>query len=402
MKYLGISAIALLTACAAASTADPVETAEQEQAQSTDVVLVQPDGSYDTVPLEKDVITLKVLQTTVRNLSDYPTIEEGLESNLAHMKAMADEACSTGNKPDILLYHEFPLTGYSSGTRSEKLKYTVQMPGPETDFMGEIARECDTYIIFGSYATDPDWPGHILSLNAVINTDGELVERYWKTRNIKRLYDDREITTTTIESVRDQYRAMYGPEAEFPVVKTEFGNIAVSTVQFDPFVFAAFSMRGAEILLRTATLFADYDVMATAAQNNVYSAMANIAFDIPGYEAGESIIVDNWGKVLAQSESKTEDDIIEAQIPIAEFREGRRIPNFAIDVTMPVIEQYVQEFPLNHMDVSREDLPETGSAMKALMEQASRFNSEEQKAEWRAKIGDGKGLSEVAEASNAE
>ncbi|MEM9600565.1 MAG: nitrilase-related carbon-nitrogen hydrolase [Pseudomonadota bacterium] len=175
---------------------------------------------------------------------------------------------------------------------------------------------------------------------------------------------------------------MYGPEAEFPIVRTEFGNLAVSTVQFDPFVFAAYSMRGAEIMLRTATLFADYDVMATAAQNNVYSAMANIAFDIPGYSAGESIIVDNWGKVLAKSESKTEDDIIEAQIPIAEFREGRRIPNFALDVTMPVIEQYVQEFPLNHMDVPREDLPETGQAMKALMERASRFNSEEEKAKY--------------------
>lgn len=378
MKYLGISALALLAACATA----PGTSAQDGPTHSVSQTLVQPDGSYETVPLAKDVITLKVMQTTVKNLSDYPTIQEGLDGNLAHMKAMADKACTTGNKPDILLFHEFPLTGYSSGTRTEKLKYTVQMPGPETDYLGEIARNCDTYIVFGSYATDPDWPGHILSMNGVINRDGELVERFWKTRNIKRLYPDREITTTTIESVRDKYRAMYGPEEEFPVVKTEFGNLAVSTVQFDPFVFAAFAMRGTEIMLRTATLFADFDVQATAAQNNYYSAMANIAFDIPGYNAGESIIVDNKGKIIAKSPSLVEDDIIEAQIPIAEFRDGRRIPNFAVDVTMPVIEQYVQEFPVNHMDVAREDLPETGSAMKALMERASRFNSEEEKAKY--------------------
>ncbi len=378
MKYLGISALALLAACATA----PGTSAQDGPTHSVSQTLVQPDGSYETVPLAKDIITLKVMQTTVKNLSDYPTIQEGLDGNLAHMKAMADKACTTGNKPDILLFHEFPLTGYSSGTRTEKLKYTVQMPGPETDYLGEIARNCDTYIVFGSYATDPDWPGHILSLNGVINRDGELVERFWKTRNIKRLYPDREITTTTIESVRDKYRAMYGPEEEFPVVKTEFGNLAVSTVQFDPFVFAAFAMRGTEIMLRTATLFADFDVQATAAQNNYYSAMANIAFDIPGYNAGESIIVDNKGKIIAKSPSLVEDDIIEAQIPIAEFRDGRRIPNFAVDVTMPVIEQYVQEFPVNHMDVAREDLPETGSAMKALMERASRFNSEEEKAKY--------------------
>ena len=381
MKYLGISALALLAACATA----PGTSTQDGPAHSVSQTLVQPDGSYETVPLKKDVITLKVIQTTVKSLSEYPTIEEGLEKNLAHMKAMAEKACSTGNEPDILLYHEFPLTGYSSGTREEKLKYTVQMPGPETDFMGQVARDCDTYIVFGSYATDDDWPGHILSLNAVINRDGELVGRYWKTRNIKRLYPDREITTTTIESVQDKYRAMYGPEAEFPIVKTEFGNLAVSTVQFDPFVFSAFSMRGVEIMLRTATLFADFDVQATAAQNNVYSAIANIAFDIPGYKAGESIIVDNKGKIIAKSPSLTEDDIIEAQIPIAEFRESRRIPNFAVDVTMPVIEQYVQEFPINHMDAAHEDLPETGAAMKALMERASRFNSDEEKAKYTGK-----------------
>ena len=35
---------------------------------------------------------------------------------------------------------------------------------------------------------------------------------------------------------------------EFPVLQTEYGNIAVSTVQLDPFVYAAFAMRGVEIM----------------------------------------------------------------------------------------------------------------------------------------------------------
>lgn len=367
-----------MTGCSAQTqTANTVPSKTTQTTGKTDPRLVQPDGTYAKVPLAKDTVVLKVMQTTVKSLSEYPSIQEGLDSNLAHMKSMADKACSTGKKPDILLFHEFPLTGYSSGTRTEKLKYTVQMPGPETEFLGDIARDCETYIIFGSYATDPDWPGHILSLNGVINTKGELVETFWKTRNIKRIYPDREITTTTIESVRDRYRAMYGPEEEFPVVQTEFGNIAVSTVQFDPFVFAAFAMRGTEIMLRTATLFEEFDVQATAAQNNFYSAMANIAFDIPGYKAGESVIVNNKGKTIAKSPSLTEDDIIEAEIPMAEFRKNRKIPNFALDVTMPVISQYRQEFPLNHMDLPREDLPETGVAMKEMMESVSRFNHPE-------------------------
>ena len=367
-----------LSACTQTSDSTSKSQKSVKAAAKTAVpTLVQRDGTYAVKPLAKDTVVLKVMQTTVKSLSEYPSIQEGLDSNLAHMKAMADKACTTGKKPDILLFHEFPLTGYSSGTRTEKLKYTVQMPGPETEFLGNIARDCETYIVFGSYATDPAWPGHILSLNGVIDTKGNLVETFWKTRNIKRIYPDREITTTTIESVRDRYREMYGPEEEFPVVQTEFGNLAVSTVQFDPFVFAAFSMRGTEIMLRTATLYEEFDVQATAAQNNFYSAMANIAFDIPGYKAGESVIVNNKGKTIAKSLSMTEDDIIEAEIPMAEFRKNRKIPNFAIDVTMPVIKQYRQEFPLNHMDLPREDLPETGEAMKEMMEGVSRFNHPE-------------------------
>ena len=336
-------------------------------------VLVQPDGSYPTIPLAKDKIVVKVLQTTVTSLQDFPSIEEGLDHNLKHMEAMADKACNTGKKPDFLLYHEFPLTGYSSGGRSEKLKYTVQMPGPETERLGEIAKKCDSYLVFGSYATHPDWPQHILSFNAVINRDGELAKVFWKSRNIKRIYEDREITTTTIEAVRDKYRAMYGPEEEFPVLQTEYGNIAVSTVQMDPFVFAAFAMRGTEIMFRTATLFAEGDVTNMAATNDFYSTMSNIAFDIPGYSAGESIIVDPDGNLLAKSAFKDQDDIIEAEIPIAEFRQGRKIPNFAYEMTRPVLDQYVQEFPLNHLDMDAEDLPETGQDMKALLESHSRF-----------------------------
>ena len=365
--------VALLGAalCACSPPAAPPQEAASEAAP----VLVNADGTYPMIPLAKETVVLKVLQTGVNSLQDFPTIEEGLAFNLALMEQMADRACSEGMKPDFLLYHEFPLTGYSSGARDEKLKYTVEIPGPETERLAEIARECDTYLIFGSYATDPDWPGHILSLNTVIDRQGEIAKVFWKSRNIKRLYPDREITTTTIEAVRDRYRAMYGIEEEFPVLQTEFGNIAVSTVQMDPFVYAAFAMRGVEIMLRTATLFAEEDVLAMARFNNFYSAMANFALPLnPQYEAGESVIVSPNGEILAKSPYLDRDDIIEAEIPIAEFRAGRRIPNYALDITLPVLDQYRQEFPLNHLDVPRETLPDTGQDMKALMEGVSRFD----------------------------
>ncbi|MEO1546862.1 MAG: nitrilase-related carbon-nitrogen hydrolase [Bacteroidota bacterium] len=357
---------------AADSENEDVQEAMESDTQET--ILVRGDGSYPTVPLEKDTVVLKVVQTRVKSLQKFPTIEEGLEENMAYMEKMGRQAASEGAKPDILLYHEFPLTGYSSGSRSEKLKFTIQVPGPETERLGKLAKELDSYIIFGSYVSDPDWPDHILSINTVINRKGEVVKKFWKSRNIKRIFEGIELTTTTVEGVRDAYREKYGMDEEFPVLQTEFGNIAVSTVQWDPFIFAAFAMKGTEIMLRTATLFVDTDVMATANQNKFYSAMAN--FTLPeesGYNAGESLIVGPDGKVLAKHPSKSEDGIIEAKIPIAAFRANRKIPSYSLDIVRPIFDQYQQEVPMNHLDLAKDELPQTGKEMKVMIDSISRY-----------------------------
>ena len=345
-----------------------------EAPATTETVLVQPDGSYPVIPLEKDTMVLKVIQTRVKSLQNFSTIEEGLEENMAYMEKMARQAAAEGAKPNILLFHEFPLTGYSSGSRAEKLKFTIQIPGPETERLGKLAKEVDSYIIFGSYVSDPEWPDHILSVNTVINRQGEVVKQFWKSRNIKRIFEGIELTTTTVEGVRDAYRKKYGIDEEFPILKTEFGNIAVSTVQWDPFIFAAFAMKGTEIMLRTATLFVDIDVMATANQNKFYSAMANFTLPLEsGYNAGESLIVGPDGKVMAKHPSKSEDGIIEAKIPIAEFRKNRKIPSYSLDIVQPIFEQYQQEVPINHMDLPKEKLPQTGKEMKVYVDSISRY-----------------------------
>ena len=342
----------------------------------TERPLVQKNGSYKIIPLEKDSIVLKVIQNGVNSLQNFPTPQEGLKHNLDHMIKLARTACSEGKKPDILLYHEFPLTGYSSGTRDEKLKFTVQIPGPETRALGKLAKECDTYLIFGSYALDPEWPNHILSINTAIGRDGQIAKLFWKSRNIKRFYKDREITTTTVEAVRDAYRSKYGIDEEFPILRTEFGNIAVSTVQGDPFIFAAFALKGVEIMLRTATLFSEPDVLAMAWSNNFYTAMANITIPLDNpynNRGGHSLIASPDGQIMVQDPSTYEDGIIAAEIPIASFRKNRKIPNYALELVQPVFEQYQQEIPINHLSIPVDELPQTGEEMKDLFDRLSRY-----------------------------
>ena len=78
------------------------------------------------------------------------------------------------------------------------------------------------------------------------------------------------------------------------------------------------------------------------------------------------------GRVLAEDPTNNE-SIIEAEIPIAEFRKGRKIPRYALDVVKPVFDQYVQEVPLNVLDLPPEKLPQTNEDMKNLLDRNSRW-----------------------------
>ncbi|MDI9347100.1 MAG: nitrilase-related carbon-nitrogen hydrolase [Methylacidiphilales bacterium] len=342
-----------------------------------ETVLVSPHGTYPTLPLAKDEIVVKVVQNLVKNIEEFQTPEEGLKINLESMTSWIIKACNEQPKPDFILFNEFPLTGYTAGPREKKLKMTIAIPGNETIKLGQLAKQCNSYLIFGSYARDLEWPGHILSINVVINPKGEIAKKFWKSKNIKRfgLEGTGEIPTTTIESVYTKYVKKYGIEELFPVLKTEYGNIAVSTVQLDPFVFAAFAMRGVEIMFRTATLFAEEDVLATARYFNLYTAMANIIFpsDKPySHLGGGSLIVNNSGKIIAHAKGNVE-SIATSIIPIKKFREGRTIPRFSLQLVQPLFYNYQDEIPLDHMDLPPDQLPSDEKAMKKYLDSVSRW-----------------------------
>lgn len=332
--------------------------------------MVMSKGDYEKVTLEKDEIVLKLIQNSVENINTPEDAERVIAANLKKIGEMITQACTEGEKPDIILLHEFPLSGYVYGTRNDKLSISLEIPGKESAMISELAQKYDTYIIFGSYAKDKDWPGHILSLTTIIGRDGEIVEKVWKPKNIKRFYSTFEITTTTVEGVKDKFREKYGVEKEFPVIRTEFGNIAVSTVQLDPFVYAAYAMKGAEIFLRTSTMFFESDVLSMSMINDVYSAMANI----PGESiyAGNSMVVSPFGEVIGRLDRQN-DGILTAKIPIAEFRKGRKVPQFSLEMTKDIFEQFEEEIPANHLDLPEAELPQDGKEMKKLLDDKSRW-----------------------------
>jgi predicted amidohydrolase len=177
----------------------------------------------------------------------------GIRANLAHMLELIDKVQGFGGTKDLLCFHEFPLQGWNPWDRKELERIAITIPGPETEAIAAKARQYNCYIQFGAYAVDKDWPGHILSITSIIGPTGELVARDWKARNIVGVFPGFELVTTTIYNALDRFVEMYGVDAVIPVHRTDIGNLATSSTQLEPELFRAMALKGAELLLRTAS-----------------------------------------------------------------------------------------------------------------------------------------------------
>lgn len=310
------------------------------------------DGTYETVELAKPSWTLGLIQSRVHSF-DASQWKAGMKRNLEHMLHLIDNAFYYGAKPALLQFHEFPLSGWRKWDRAEINKFSIEIPGEETEALAKKAREYDTWIVFGAYAKDPDWPGHVLSITTVMNNKGEIVGKDWKARNIKGVFPGFELFTTTVYDVLDRYVEMYGRDAVLPVHRTPLGNICTSSTQREPEIFRAMAIKGAELFLRTATGgFSPMDIPATAMYNGVYSSVVNNSispdngpfFDDPG--AGGTAIYGPNGEPLAEATSKHE-QMVAARIPIAELRARHRQPMLAMELYRDVFDKYQAPYPPN-------------------------------------------------------
>jgi predicted amidohydrolase len=306
---------------------------------------IQTDGRYPTVPLSKDVWTLGVVQSRVLAI-DAANPAKGRRDNVQHMCDLIDYASGFTGPKDLLFFHEFPITGYNfKWSLAEARKVAIELPGEETEALAKKARQYGTWLVFGSYVRDPDWPESLLSITTIMNDKGEIVDKHWKARNIKGVFRF-ELFTTTIYDVLDRYVEMYGQDAVVPVTRTPLGNIGTSSIQREPEYFRAMAMKGAEMILRTASGgFTPADIAATSLYNQVYTAVANNAatpnnglyFEDAG--GGESAIYGPDGNAMNTAPTAFE-TLVTARIPIKEFRARHRQPIVHTELVMPVFEAY--------------------------------------------------------------
>jgi len=347
----------------AAGLAKTAEAAQASGAGTGAQVGVGADGRYPTVPLAQPALRVGLVQTRIRMLEP-GAIARIRKENLDYMLEWIDRAQASG-RHDLLLFHELPLTGLSfQWPRSTVLQGCIEIPGPETEAIARKAREHRCYVVFGAYIVDKDWPNHFISATTIIGPDGSIVDSQWKARNIMGSLGGVELMTTTIFNVLDRYVEMYGWDRVIPVARTPIGNIATSTVQLEPELYRAFGMKGAELVLRTATgRYRLADVLGASLHNGYWSLMVNNAYlpdDPQGlrryWKDGDwtkpiadtttvlSTAIDPQGNLIAQAKDPGE-QVISIDIPIAEHRQRMRQPVVHKELYDRVWQAYEGKYP---------------------------------------------------------
>ena len=192
----------------------------------------------------------------------------------------------------------------------------IDIPGEETDRLGEMAKEFKTYIIAQGRAKNPDFPNRYFNVAFIVDPRGKVIHRYHKLQVYIKEH------TTTPHDVWDQWIAKYGYKLDsfFPVADTEIGRIGTMICQDAEYPETArgLAMNGAEIIYRGAEAepligrgWFEIQNRARALDNTCYVIAPNIgpyfltvdSKDPVNVTGGSSMIVDYNGQVVGRGAS---------------------------------------------------------------------------------------------------
>jgi predicted amidohydrolase len=381
----GVAAASVAAAAKAESTATPTAT----PASGAGSVSVAQRGSYEKVALKQDFINVAAIQSQLYSI-DLRDKAATNKRNLQRVLRLIDLAQNSpeewngerrwGSKVDLICMHEFPIQGFQPWTRKELNQIAYELPGPESEAIGERAKRYGCYISFGCYAKEKDWPDHIINMSVLVGPDGKIVSKQWKARNILGLFGDGALIGTTVYDVLDRYVEMYGWDAVLPIARTDIGNIAITAVGAEPMLYTCLGLKGAEILVLSVTGGSNAEsAIQTARANRLYTlgvgnavSPNNIGFpESSGTRDEGTVIVDPRGTVLAKTDNHHE-DIITARIPIADFRKTRRVQELPMALMLPVFQQYQPTFQPNaFMDKLPATYQEAGEIVRKRMSMKS-------------------------------
>jgi len=253
----------------------------------------------------------------------------------------------------LVTFPEFALHGIPQKADGSWNGVAIEIPGEETELLGEKARELNTYIASHGWTEYEDFPGRPFSVAFLIAPDGKIILKHHKVVTTK-------IAEAGDSAPGDAYdwfveKFGNGLDAFFPVADTELGKMGFLICgegQY-PEISRGLMVNGAEIIIRPNAWVEPYmtepqDLMALCSR---YNAFANMCYLVEsnwsyyygaasqgpkGWGPGRSQIIDYTGRILARSYAPGETGAV-AEINMKSLRSYRENCGFgARMVYMPM------------------------------------------------------------------
>jgi predicted amidohydrolase len=181
-------------------------------------------------------------------------------------------------KADLVV---LPETITATGNGLSYYDAAQSIPGPATDYFGELARKHGVHVVAGLVERDKHL---IYNIAVLFGPDGKLIGKYRK-----------------VALPRTEIEAGITPGHEYPVFDTRFGKVGMMICYdgFFPEVARQLSLHGAEVIAFPVAGCNPLLVAARACENHVFLVSSTYT-DVPTHWT-ISAIYDREGQVLAQA-----------------------------------------------------------------------------------------------------
>ena len=213
----------------------------------------------------------------------------------------------------------------------------IDIPGPETDALGEIARDHDAYVMAQAKARHEDWPDRFFNVGFILDPEGEVILIHYK---VSPLFPVEH--SVCPHDIYDWWVEKYGNtlEAFWPVVDTDIGRLGIMMANEGsyPENARALAMNGAEVVYRasyphpaTGNDFFEIQSRARALDNNFYVVAPNMGTyylfaedDTPiDTFGGRSFIIDHRGAIVGRQDYGAGSTYVAGIIDIEALRHHR-------------------------------------------------------------------------------
>jgi predicted amidohydrolase len=247
----------------------------------------------------------------------------------------------------------------------------IDIPGPETDELGRLARKWGVFVMAQAKARHPEFPGRFFNVGFVLDPDGDVVLRHHKL--VPLLPVEHSVTP---HNVYDRWIELYGNtlDAFYPVAETEIGRLGIMMANEGSYPENArgLAMNGAEVVYRAsfphrASDAFEVQTRARALDNNFYVIAPNVGtfYLMPDDDTpidtfgGHSLVVDYLGRKMGELSYSGASSWVAGTIDIhalRHFRAHAKWGNWMKDLTT---EQYrlIYEEPIYPKNLYAERAP---------------------------------------------